>query len=132
MLNRWLILINEAVNTENALQLLPPLMPLSSYPEVCLCQIFSSVNKKYEDSQLEKYADSLDKSLGFSVSTVPICSESIADAIINLADEQRSDVIMLGASHESFLQQMLHGDISEQIARNSNRTIIIFRKSPIG
>ncbi len=130
--NRWLILINEAVNTENALQLLPPLMPLSSYPEVCLCQIFSPVNKKHEDSQLEKYADSLDKSLGFSVSTVPIYSESIADAIIDLADEQRSDVIMLGASHESFLQQMLHGDISEQIARNSDRTIIIFRKSPVG
>lgn len=71
-------------------------MTLSAYPEVCLCQIFSPADENYQASQLEKYADFLYKSLRFSVGTIPICSKSIADAILDLANQERSDVIMLG------------------------------------
>jgi CIC family chloride channel protein len=127
--NRWLIPISGGPNTENALLLLPSLMSLSPYPEVCLCQIFSPTDEKHKTSHLEKYANSLYKSLHFSVGTIPICSKSIADAILDLANQERSDVIMLGASREGILQQVMHGNIPEAIARNSNRTIIIFRKT---
>jgi CIC family chloride channel protein len=104
-------------------------MSLSPYPEVCLCQIFSPTDEKHKTSHLEKYANSLYKSLHFSVGTIPICSKSIADAILDLANQERSDVIMLGASREGILQQVMHGNIPEAIAKNSNRTIIIFRKA---
>jgi len=36
---------------------------------------------------------------------------------------------MLGASREGLVQQIMHGNIPDAIARNSNRTIIIFRKA---
>jgi CIC family chloride channel protein len=127
--NRWLIPIAGGANTENALLLLPALITLSPYPEVCLCQIFSPADEKHKASQLEKYAEALYKSLHFSVGKISICSKSIADAIVDLANQERSDVIMLGASHEGILQQLIHGNIPDAIARNSNRTIIIFRKA---
>ncbi|MCA6621910.1 MAG: chloride channel protein [Pseudanabaena sp.] len=126
--NRWLILISGGSNTENVLCILPALIHLSPYPEIYLCQVFSPHDKDYESSQLEKCADALYKSLRFSVGKISVCAKSVADAVVDLANQQRSDVIMLGASHEGFLQQMIHGNIPESIARNSDRTIIIFRK----
>ena len=126
--NRWLVPITEGANTENALLLLPALMSISAYPEVYLCQIFSP-NDKYKENQLEDYAKALYKSLRFSVGKISICSKSITDAILDLANQQRSDVILLGASHEGMLQKLIYGNIPEAIARNSNRTIIIFRKA---
>ena len=116
------------MHTENALLLLPALINLSPYPKIYLCQVFSPHDQDYKFSQLEKYADSLYKSLRLSVGQIAICSKSIADSIIDLANQQRSDVIMLGASNESLLQQILHGNIPELIARNSDRTVIIYRK----
>ena len=127
--NRWLIPIAGGIHTEHALLLLPALIDLSPYPEIYLCQVFSPHDQDYESSQLEKYADSLYKSLRFSVGQIAVCSKSIADAIVDLANQQRSDVIMLGASNESILQQILHGNIPEAIARNSDRTIIIYKKN---
>jgi CIC family chloride channel protein len=132
---RWLIPITEGTsNTEKILLLLPSLISLSPYPKVCLCQIFSPDNDKhnpntYQDTQLEEYAETLNKLLYFPVGKTSICSKSIADAILDLANQERSDVIMLGASHEGILQQIMHGNIPEAIARNSNRTIIVFRKA---
>jgi CIC family chloride channel protein len=132
--NRWLIPITEGTsNTKNILLLLPSLMSLSAYPQVCLCQIFSPNNDKYKEiqkeNQLEEHAETLYKSLHFSVGTISICSKSIVDAILDLANQERSDVIMLGASDESVLHQIMYGNVPEAIARNSNRTIIIFRKA---
>lgn len=127
--HRWLIPIAGGVNTESALKLLPALITLSPYPEVCLCQIFSANSEKGEANQLQKYADSLFQSLQFSAGTIAICSKSIADAIVDLANQERSDVIMLGASREGILQHLVQGNIPEAIARSSDKTIIIFKKA---
>jgi CIC family chloride channel protein len=130
--NRWLIPIasdaNTGANTEHAILLLPALINLSPYPEIYLCQVFSPNDKDYDVGQLEKYADLLYKTCNFSAGTISVCSKSIADAIVDLANQQRSDVIMLGASNEGLLQEIIHGNIPEAIAQNSNRTIFIFRK----
>lgn len=130
--NRWLVPITGDSNGENVIQLLPDLISMSPYPEVCLCQIFSPMDEKQQASNLEQYADLLYKSLQFKVDTVSVCAKSVTDAIVDLANQERSDVIILEASHEGILHQILHGNVSEAIARNknmSNRTIIIFRKA---
>ncbi|MDX2255160.1 MAG: chloride channel protein [Pseudanabaenaceae cyanobacterium bins.39] len=137
--NRWLVPIAGGPNTENAMLLMSALISLSPSPEICLCQIFAPhehqpdfqhpENGKPASSYLDKYADSLYKSLRFSVGTIAICSNSIADAIVDLANQERSDVIMLGASREGILQHLLQGNIPETIARNSDQTVIIFRKA---
>jgi CIC family chloride channel protein len=126
--DRWLIPIADGENTEQLLLFLPALINLSPYPEIYLCQVFSPNDKDYDISQLEKYADLLYKTCNFSAGTISVCSKSIADAIVDLANQQRSDVIMLGASNDGLLQQIIHGNIPEAIAKNSNRTILIFRK----
>ena len=127
--DRWLVPITEGQNTEQALLLLPALINLSAYPEIYLCQVFSPDNKSDRADLLDKYANSLYNSMRYSVGKISVCSKSTADAIVDLANQQRSDVIILGADREKFLQKLLHGSISETIARNSDRTIIIFRKA---
>lgn len=127
--DRWLVPVAEGQNTEQALLLLSGLINLSAYPEIYLCQVFSPDSKGNGSELLDKYAASLYNSMRYSVGKISICSKSTADAIVDLANQQRSDVIMLGACGESFLQQILHGNIPETIARNSDRTIIIFKKA---
>ncbi len=129
--NNWLVPIAGGPNTVGIMQLLPALLSLSPTPEVCLCQIFSHTDQKQSSNQLQKYADILYKSYHFSVGTISICAKSITDAIVDLANQQGSDVIILGASREGILQQMVHGNIPEAIARNSDRNIIIFQKSEL-
>lgn len=127
--NRWLIPVAGGANTAKALSLLPALITLAPYPEICLCQVAYPSQTKPEVNYLEEYAAMLYKSLHFSVGTISLCSKSIADAIVDLAEQERSDVIILGASRESILQQIVHGNIPEAIARNSDQTIIIFQSS---
>ncbi|MBD2176353.1 chloride channel protein [Pseudanabaena sp. FACHB-1998] len=127
--NRWLIPISGGANTASTLMLLPDLLSLAPYPEICLCQVFAPNDEDYDPRQLEECAHNLYQSLRFTVRQISICSKSVADAIVDLAEQERSDVIMLGASHESFLQQLVHGNIPEAIARHSDQTIVIVRRA---
>jgi CIC family chloride channel protein len=51
----------------------------------------------------------------------------VPEAIIELAQKKQCDVIILGASREGLLKQVMHGNIPEAIARNSNCTVILVR-----
>jgi CIC family chloride channel protein len=44
-----------------------------------------------------------------------------------LAHTQHYDVVVLGASREGLLQQVVHGNIPEAIARGVNSTVILVR-----
>ncbi|HEY9624444.1 MAG TPA: universal stress protein, partial [Crinalium sp.] len=56
-----------------------------------------------------------------------IWGESVAEAIKELVQREGCDVIVLGASREGLLQQVIKGNIPEAIARTSNRTVILVR-----
>jgi len=131
--NRWLIPIAGGPNAEGAMQLLPSLLSLAENPEACLCQIFAPDTEKNtpnpSEKNIEKYADYLFKTKKFSAGVLSVCSKSIADAIVDLANQERSDVILLGATRESVLQHIVQGNIPDAIARNSDKTIIIFKKA---
>ncbi|OIP69554.1 MAG: chloride channel protein [Oscillatoriales cyanobacterium CG2_30_44_21] len=134
--NRWLIPIAGGPNAEGAMQLLPSLLSLADNPEACLCQIFAPDTEENTPKKsgkpaknLEKYADYLFKTKKFSAGVISVCSKSIADAIVDLANQERSDVILLGASRESMLQHIVQGNIPDAIARNSDKTIIIFKRA---
>jgi hypothetical protein len=49
-----------------------------------------------------------------------------------LAHTQHYDVVVLGASREGLLQQVVHGNIPEAIARGVNSTVILVRGAPLG
>jgi CIC family chloride channel protein len=47
--------------------------------------------------------------------------------VLDLAAAAATDVIVVGASRESLLQQVINGNIPERIARESQSTVILVR-----
>jgi chloride channel protein, CIC family len=125
--NRWLIPMAGGPNAQQSLQHLPALLTLGKFPSVRLCQVFSSQPSEDDAQLLHQTVQDLSHELGTQVLERSLWSSSIEDAIIGLAQRERCDVIMLGASREGLLQQVLRGNIPEAIARNSHCTVILVR-----
>ncbi|OKH37504.1 chloride channel protein [Calothrix sp. HK-06] len=133
---RWLLPMAGGPNARQALQLLPALVSLSSTPSIHLCQVFQPDESTIDTKLLEKSVRFLktkvskaihDKSL--NIYTTPIRATSISKAIIDCAEKDRSDVIILGASREGLLQHTIKGNIPENISRQSNRNVILVRSA---
>lgn len=128
-LNRWLIPVAGGPNAQYALTLLPALVALSQHPQIRLCQVFSPSEPYQDTTLLEQDADFLNQQLQAPVITVTLCADSVADAIVDLVEKDQCDVIVLGASREGLLQQVIQGNIPEQIARHSDCTVILVRQA---
>jgi chloride channel protein, CIC family len=128
-LKRWLIPVAGGPNAQHALQLLPNLVSLSREPEIKLCQVFHPSKTVHDADVLEQDATFLRERFPRSVMTTSMCADSVSEAIIDLAQKDRCDVIVLGASREGFLQQAIQGNLPEAIARNCKCTVILVRKA---
>lgn len=126
-LNRWLIPIAGGPNAEAALQLLPALVPKENPPIVELCQVFHQDEMRPDTFVLESAARTLSQKLHTNVQAIPLKSNSVSQAVIDLATTDRCDVVMIGASREGFLQHTINGNIPEAIARGVNSTAILVR-----
>lgn len=126
--DRWLIPMAGGPNAQEAIQLLPALSSLSRSPEIKLCQVFQS-EQATDTKYLEKTAQFLEHHLHGTVEITPVTAKSVSDAVIEFSKENHSDVIMVGASRDRLLQQVIHGNVPEEIARNSNCTVILVRGS---
>ena len=132
-LNRWLVPIAGGPNSQHAITLLPALVALSQQPEIRLCQVFPPDAPAYDTQLLEQDAVFLRQRTQSPVTTVAVCAPSVSDAVIDMAQKDQCDVIVLGASREGMLQQAIHGNIPEAIARQSRCTVILGQKSsPVG
>lgn len=129
--NRWLVPIAGGPNASCALQLLPALTSHNSAFMIGVTQVFAPSILLPDTSGLEKAAFLLSHHLSCQkVVTIPVRSYSVSDAVIHLAHTQHYDVVVLGASREGFLQQVVHGNIPEAIARGVNSTVILVRGAP--
>ncbi|HEY9828664.1 MAG TPA: chloride channel protein, partial [Stenomitos sp.] len=128
-LQRWLIPVAGGPNAQYALQLLPALTSLSRAPVVKLCQVFHPSDTSHDTSLLEQDAKFLRRRMSSEVMTSPLCANSVADAIIDLAQKDQCDVVVLGASREGLLQQVIQGNLPEAIARHCRCTVILVRKA---
>ncbi|MFB2970139.1 chloride channel protein [Aerosakkonema sp. BLCC-F183] len=126
-LHKWLIPIAGGPNAEAALQLLPALVPKDNPAIIELCQVFQQNEMQPNTSVLEKSAHILSKKLNTNVKIVTLKSNSVSQAVINLATKDECDVVMIGASREGLLQQTIKGNIPEAIARGVNSTAILVR-----
>jgi CIC family chloride channel protein len=127
--NRWLVPIAGGPNAQQALQLLPALMSLSKAPAIELAQVFHPSTLLPDTAVLEKSALFLSRQLSASVRAIPIRSSSVSDAVIDLAQADACDVVILGASREGLLQQVIKGNIPEAIARGVKSTVILVRSA---
>ncbi len=128
-LKRWLVPVAGGPNSRYAITLLPALVSLAQQPEIRLCQVFPRSDTAPDTTTLEKDAAFLRQRLHRSITTIPVCSNSVSEAVIDMAQKDQCDVIVVGASREGLLQQAIHGNIPEAIARYSNCTVILVRKA---
>lgn len=124
---KWLVPIAGGPNAQQALQLLPALVSLSHAPAIKLTQVFHPSILLPDTSVLEKSTYLLSRRLNSSVLGIPVRATSISQALINLVNTDKTDVVVLGASREGLLKQAISGNIPEAIACGVNSTVILVR-----
>jgi chloride channel protein, CIC family len=128
---RWLIPLGGGANAQRALDLLPGLTQLAHAEQqlqIRLCQVFPCAQPSPDTTLLDHHVQRLKPKFEDAISQISLCSESVAEAIIDLARAEQDDVIMLGASQSSLLQQMVRGNIPATIAQKSDCTIILAKE----
>lgn len=126
---KWLIPIAGGPNAQEAIELLPALVSLGDDPEIELCQVFHPNITIPEQFLLENSASLLSDKLQRNVKVIPLRSSSVVEAIINLAATNQSDIVVVGASREGLLKQVMNGNIPEAIARGVSSTVILVRNA---
>lgn len=125
--DRWLVPLAGGPNAQRALSLLPALTTLSDRPLISLCQVFNPAEQHPNLTTLNRAAALLRLSLPNVISKVPLYAHSIPTAILNYADDNNCDAIVLGASRAGILQHAVNGNIPAAISKNSDRLVIIVR-----
>jgi chloride channel protein, CIC family len=124
--DRWLIPTAGGPNSAQAMRLVGPLLALSQTPEVYLCHV-SPTDTPEAVTTLAQASEGLAQRITASIKTIQVVQESIAGAIVDLAARRNCDVILLGATRMGLLQQVVQGNIPEEIARRSDCTVILVR-----
>jgi CIC family chloride channel protein len=131
--NHWLIPTAGGPNAQSAQRLLPGLISLGSAPEIQLCTICHPEKGQCLTPQhLGELADQMEKTLHRRVSTHVITHTSVAQAVANLAQRCHSDAILLGASRENLLSQVIKGNVPLEIALQTDITVILLRQETSG
>jgi chloride channel protein, CIC family len=125
--DRWLIPMAGGPNAQQSLQHLPALLTLGQATSIRVCQVFPTKPSLNETAKLDKTVEELSNELEITVVARPLWDSSVAVAIVDLARRESCDVMMMGASREGLLQQVLRGNVPEEIARNSDCTVILVR-----
>lgn len=125
--DRWLLPMAGGPNSRQALKLLPALASLSTSPEIKLCQVFQPSESMPNTKLLENSVSFLQRRVKGKVIATPVRANSVPEAVLECAQQDKSDVIVLGASRESLLQQVIQGNIPENISRKSNCTVILVK-----
>ncbi|MEB3827475.1 chloride channel protein [Phormidium sp. CCY1219] len=129
LFRRWLVPLRGGPNAMAMVELLPDLVAIAGHPEVCLCQVFGPNHPPPDANVLDRACKLLDRKVNGNVSCLSICAASVVDALIDLVDNNHCDAIVLGASREGMLKQVMMGNIPEAIARNCDCTVILVRSA---
>jgi CIC family chloride channel protein len=128
-LRRWLVPIRGSYKQATALRLLPALVAASAVPEIKLCQIHQPSVAEPSRDELKQATDFLKRRVSCSVIATAVCATSVSDALIDLAQNDQCDAIVLGASREGLLKQVIQGNIPEAVARGCDCTVILVRSA---
>lgn len=124
---RWLVPLRDDPKDSVAVQLLPALMQLSHQPEIRLLKVMSKAITTPEKQVWEHTSDELSSLLNANVRMTAVTSDFVPEAVIDFAYREHCDVVVLGASREGMLKQVIQGNIPEAIARNCDCTVILVR-----
>lgn len=122
--DRWLVPLRGGGEMSAGISLLKDLIPNQIKPEITLCQVLLP-NTLTDHQSIIETANFLQQYLNTTVIPLTVCSPSVPNAITDIAMNNHCDVIILGASKDSFLKQVIHGNIPEAIARNCRHSTVI-------
>ncbi|MGD1712602.1 chloride channel protein [Dapis sp. BLCC M172] len=124
---QWLVPLRDIPTQAAAVKLLPALVSLSVKPEILLCQVCTQSVVNPNIQEMQQAARMLKHRLHTEVMATTVCSKSVSEAVVDLANAHHSDVVVIGASKEGFLRHMINGNIPEAIARGCDCTVILVR-----
>lgn len=125
---QWLVPVGGGPNAQEAVKLLPALLSCAEgTSQVTVCQVFADQDNAPDTELLEADARALARSLGHPVNAAPLRSDDVAGTLVNFARQGGYDGIIIGASRESLLRQVVNGNIPEAVARNSDCTVVLVR-----
>ncbi|MEG5059031.1 chloride channel protein [Microcoleus sp. A2-C5] len=128
-LQRWLVPIRGSYKQAAALRLLPAFVAASALPEIKLCQVHQPSVTEPSRDELKQAAEFIQRRVSCSVIATTVCAKSVSDALIDQAQNDQCDAIVLGASREGLLKQVIHGNIPEAVARGCDCTVILVRSA---
>jgi CIC family chloride channel protein len=128
----WLMPVAGGPNIDQMLEFLPGLFslyPEKNNPELLIAKVYMPQRPTpYEPYQdLKAIAQRLEDQLQRPIIPIPICSASVADALSDLAQIRGCAAIVLGASREGLLKNVIHGNLPTQIATHADATVFVFR-----
>ena len=124
----WLVPMAGGPNVQRALELLPSLVDLHTKPDIRLCHVSAKVPSSTTQRYLNQATQRLQSRIQAPVNPVTLCHPQIAEAVVNLAEQTHRDTILLGASREGLLSQVLHGNIPVTIAQHTTCTVVLVRR----
>jgi CIC family chloride channel protein len=126
---RWLVPMAGGPNARVAIKLLPALVTLAKNPKIRLTRVFKPSESEPDMKILEEAVLQLvrRRRLSSTVTAAPIQATSVSEGIINLVKTEGYDVVVLGASREGMLRQVIKGNIPEAIASGVDCTVILVR-----
>ncbi len=128
--HKWLIPTTGGDRIKKLLTILPALANLSHIPpKIQLCQVCFPDKSPEFSGDFQQAAAMLRNNLNYPILPLLLPAYSVSKAIIERTQRRKYGLVVLGASNEGLLQNVVKGNIPEAIARHANSTVIIFRSS---
>jgi chloride channel protein, CIC family len=128
--HKWLIPTTGGDRINKLLTILPALANLPHIaPKIQLCQVSSGNLGQHYTTDFEQAVELVKNILNYRISPLLIPGDSVSKAVIELTQHKKYSLVVLGASNEGLLQNVISGNIPEAIAHYANSTVIIFRSS---
>ena len=131
-MGKWLIPTAGGANTQKSIRILPGLAQLyhlNRAPQITMCQVYTHGQRGFDFNNIRKLAKAISDRTNLKVESLPIRAYSVPEAIVKLHQAENYDLVILGASSEGMLQNVVHGNIPKEIIRKVSTTVIIVRSS---
>ncbi len=126
--HKWLIPTTGGDRIDKLLPVLTALSHLDCIPpKIQLCQVHFPEQSHLSQPDFQHAANLLQEHLNCPIVPLRISAYSVSETIIKLVKNKKYGLVILGASNEGLLQNVVKGNIPEAIAKQVNTTVIIFR-----
>ena len=125
---KWLIPTTGGDRVNKLLTILPPLATLDSIPpKIQLCQIYNPEQSHLANPDFHHAANLLEEQLNCPIIPLRLSAYSVSETLVKLIKNKKYGLVILGASNEGLLQNVVKGNIPEAIAKQVSTTVIILR-----